>query len=91
MEYFTDIYSKICGSIGIRPITFIIRDLWHEAEWLLQTIWFFLGVTAGIYWGWKVTLILWAVYSFGYINGHLFWGKKWIKGQEEIIERVVEK
>jgi len=81
-----NIYKALWARIGGRKWTWIIRDVWHEAEWVMQTIWFGLGVLAcwlGISFNlplWTLA-ILWAVYTFGYLNGHLFWGKKWIKGQ----------
>jgi len=36
----------------------------------------------GITLGWQIALIIWGIYTFGYINGHFHWGKKWIKGQK---------
>lgn len=52
----------------------------------MQTLWFFGGVAVGVYlcseFGWKIVGIAWAIYTFGYINGHFHWGTKWIKGQE---------
>jgi len=65
-----------------RPFTFFWRDIYHEAEWLIQLIWFSIGVTVGIFFGWKIALIIWGIYTLGYINGHLHWGKDWIKGQK---------
>jgi len=86
-----DIYKWFWSKLGGRPWTYIIRDVWHEAEWLLQTIWFWMGVAAcflyvvpdwHLNW-WQKLLVLWGIYTFGYINGHLFWGTKWIKGQPD--------
>jgi len=76
-----NIYKWLWSKIGGRPWTYIIRDIWNEAEWLIQLIWFGIGVSCGVYFGWKLALIAWGIYTFGYISGHLFWGTKWIKGQ----------
>ena len=75
-------YKAIWSKIGGRPFTYILRDIWHEAEWVFQTIFFGLGVlTAWLTNSWSLTLILWGVYTLGYIAGHLFWGKDYIKIQ----------
>jgi hypothetical protein len=77
-----NIYKWFWSKIGGRPWTYIIRDVYHEAEWLIQTIWFALGVVVGLFSIWQVAVFLWLIYTFGYINGHLFWGTKWIQGQK---------
>lgn len=75
-------YKWFWSKLGGRPWTYIIRDIWNEAEWLIQAIWFALGMLAATYWGWKIALIAWGIYTFGYLNGHLFWGTRWIRGQK---------
>ena len=92
--------------IGGRKWTYILRDIYHEAEWLTQTILFWGGVVAFYvllkfllpYFVYdalsliivgallnltlKILGIFWAVYTLGYLNGHLHWGKKYIKGEK---------
>lgn len=75
-------YKMLWQNIGGRPWTYIGRDIYHETEWLMQVVWFGLGVVVGFFFGWKAALIFWAIYTFGYINGHFFWGTSWIKGQK---------
>jgi len=58
-----------------------LRDIWHEAEWVFQTFFFALGALCLWLCDWKFTGIIWGVYTFGYIAGHLWWGKNWIRGQ----------
>jgi len=74
-------YKKLWSHIGGRPWTYIIRDVWHEAEWLMQLFWFGLGFWAAFCISWQWGLVAWGIYTFGYINGHCHWGTKWIKGQ----------
>jgi len=77
-----NLYKWLWTRIGKRAWTFIWRDLWHEAEYLMQALWFFSGVAVGVYFGWKIALIAWGIYTYGFINGHFFWGTKWIRGQK---------
>ena len=93
-------YKKIWFWAG-RPFTYIWRDIYHESEWLVSTLWFWMGALAScgiikllllIFPG-KLTVDLvisciliicgigWAIYTFGYIRGHIHWGKDWQKGQ----------
>jgi hypothetical protein len=76
-----DFYKKLWSLIGGRPWTYIMRDIYHEAEWLIQMIWFFIGILIYHFFGWWGVLGFCIVYAFGYINGHLHWGTKWIKNQ----------
>lgn len=82
MSQMSNIYKWLWTRVGGRPWTYIWRDIYHQAEWLVQAIWFFGGVLVGIYWGYELALIAWGVYTFGYINGHVNWGTKWLKGQK---------
>jgi len=77
-----NLYKRLWSKIGGRPWTYIWRDLYHQAEWLMQALWFFGGVAVGVYFGWKYALIAGAIYTLGYINGHFHWGTKWIQGQQ---------
>jgi len=75
------IYRSLWSKLGGRPWTFIWRDLWTQAEFLMQSLWFFSGVAIGIYLGWKWALIAWGIYFYGFINGHFFWGTEHKLGQ----------
>lgn len=77
-----DWYKELWSRIGGRPWTFIYRDIWHKYEWFPQMQWLFTGAVAYLFLGWKGLLFSIAVYTYGYINGHFFWGTKWIRGQK---------
>lgn len=83
-----DLYKKLWSLVGGRPWTYIYRDIWHRYEIVVQTQWFFFGVLAlyaaehWLYMPWgRVCLIFWVVYFLGYLNGHFFWGRRYIPGQ----------
>ena len=76
-----DPYKKLYSLIGGRPWTFIWRDLYHGAPYVIQLLWFNIGLWVGINFGWQFAYIIWGVYTFGFIEGHFHWGKGWIKGQ----------
>lgn len=82
------LYKKLWSLVGGRPWTYIYRDIWHRYEIVVQAQWFFLGVLslyAAEHWlnlPWHVVcLIFWVIYTLGYINGHFFWGRRYIPGQ----------
>jgi len=68
--------------IGGRPWTHIWRDIYHMAPLVIQVLWFFIGVAIFIWQGWIGVGIFWAIYAFGFLEGHFHWGTKWIKGQQ---------
>ena len=76
-----DPYKKLWSLIGGRPWTYIYRDIWHKVEILMQIQWFWTAVL--VLWlldvdiPIKKLLMYWAVYIFGYIQGHFFWGAKY--------------
>lgn len=79
-------YKKAWSLIGGRPWTFISRDFWNSAEIVMQALWFWtaililhlLGVSIPV----KTLLVGWAIYTYGYVNGHIFWGTDWKKGEK---------
>ena len=75
-------YKWWWSKIGGRPWTYIWRDIYHQAEWLIFLIWFMIGVAVYYFWGWWGVLGFWVSFTFGYINGHFHWGTKWIEGQK---------
>jgi len=81
-----NIYKALWSRIGGRPWTFIYRDLWHTYEILMQAQWFWTAVLIiwllGVSIPLQELLIGWAIYIFGYIMGHFFWGRKWIPNQQ---------
>jgi len=77
-----NIYKWLWSKVGGRPWTYIWRDIYHQAEYLIFAIWFFVGVVIYHYLGWFGVLLFWVFFTFGYINGHFHWGSKWIKGQQ---------
>ena len=79
-----DAYKKLWSLIGGRPWTFISRDIYHKAEYLvlvsLFTGGYFLGRSNLVSWKWFVILMV--VYTIGFIHGHVFWGKRYIPGEK---------
>jgi len=78
----SNLYKWLWTKIGGRPWTYILRDLWTEAEWLWQLVWFGLGVLVCYFFDWKIAMISFGIYTIGFIGGHLWWGTKHIKRQE---------
>jgi len=76
-----DPYKKLWSLIGGRMWTHIWRDLWHQAEFLMMMLWFFTGIGIYIWLGWFGVLLFCIFHTYGFLNGHFFWGKKWIPGQ----------
>ena len=68
--------------IGGRPLTYQLRDLWYRAEfvWIIGLI--AVGVWMGHNLDWLEVLKWMAVFTIGYIAGHLFWGKKYQENQQ---------
>lgn len=76
------LYKKLWSKIGGRPWTYIYRDLWHKYEWFVQLQWFWIGIAVYHYLGMIGVAVFWGVYTLGYINGHFFWGTRYIPGQQ---------
>lgn len=77
-----NLYKELWSRIGGRPWTYILRDAWAKAEfvWIVGLV--SLGIWLGHNYGWKQIMIGWLIFSAGYLFGHLFWGTKYIPGQE---------
>lgn len=75
-------YKWLWSRVGGRPWTYIWRDIYRQAEYVIQLLWFSIGVAVGVSFGWKLAFIIWGIYSIGFIFGHLHWGTKYIKGQQ---------
>jgi hypothetical protein len=76
-----DLYKWLWSHIGGRPWTYIIRDFYHEVEFVV-----ILGMLAlGYYLARRVSLhdfvSILVVLAAGYLLGHLFWGTRYIPGQ----------
>jgi len=82
------IYKKLWSIIGGRPWTWIYRDVWHKLEWFPQMQWFFTGLLIYHFFGWFGTIFFCVIYTYGYINGHFFWGKTYIENQQPLDEEV---
>jgi len=74
-------YKWLWTHVGGRPWTYIWRDIYHQAEWIIQMLWLCIGAVIGIYFGWVGVAIFAGVYTYGYLNGHFHWGTKYIQGQ----------
>ncbi|MEW6141972.1 MAG: hypothetical protein AB1597_02300 [Chloroflexota bacterium] len=68
--------------LGGRPWTYILRDIYHEVEWLVQTVFFAIGAVAGHFAPWWLLVAAWSLYTAGYVSGHLFWGTRYRPGQQ---------
>jgi len=74
-------YKKLWFWAG-RPFTYILRDIWHKAEFVCIVALIAIGVWAGHHFDWLTILKAMAVFTAGYIGGHLFWGKEYISNQQ---------
>jgi len=82
-----NLYKKLWSLIGGRPWTYIYRDIWDNLEWFPQMQWAATGILFELLrhykgWPWWAHFIWVGIYSFGYINGHFFWGRDKIFGQK---------
>jgi len=79
-----NLYRWLWTRIGGRPWTYISRDIYHELEYLiLVSIFiggFWLGKSELVSWKWFLVIL--AAYTIGYIQGHSFWGTKYIPNQQ---------
>ena len=75
-------YKKLWSLIGKRPWTYIWRDIYHQAEFVIFALWFFIGVGVYVWIGWFGVLLYWIFFTYGYISGHFHWGTKYIEGQK---------
>ena len=62
--------------------SYILRDAWHKCEfvWIIGLI--AVGVAVGHHFDWLAVLGVMAVFTIGFIGGHLFWGKDYVEGQK---------
>ena len=78
-----DPYKKLWSLVGSRPWTYISRDIYHKAEYVvlvgLFTAGFFLGKSELVSMGWFLVIMI--AYTIGFIHGHFFGGKKYIPGE----------
>ncbi len=63
-----------------RPFTYIIRDFYHAHPILWTWLAVLLGYSLGF---WLVSFDSFIKISLGILMGHLFWGKGWLKGEQE--------
>lgn len=77
-----NIYQWLWERIGGRPWTYIIRDFYHAFEWCIIIMLILAGVTMGKHLSWLQVWLVLGIFTIGYIGGHLFFGKDWLKGQK---------
>ena len=68
--------------IGGRPFTYILRDVYHKAEFLWIIVLVAIGVAIGHHYDWVTVLKIMVIFTIGYICGHLFWGKEYQEGEK---------
>ena len=76
-----NLYKALWSKIGGRPWTYIVRDIWHQLEYFMQAGWFFIGIAVYIWLGWMGVLLFWLFYTWGYVNGHFFYGTDYTPNQ----------
>jgi len=76
-----NLYKMLWSRIGGRPWTYIWRGIYHTAPIVIQVLWFFIGLAIYLWGGWLGVGIFWAIYTFGFIEGHFHWGTRYIAGQ----------
>ena len=75
-------YKKLWSLIGGRPWTYISRDIYHKAEYVVLMGLLIVGFYASkVLTDVEFWVILGAI-SLGFIWGHFFWGRPYIPGQE---------
>ena len=77
-----NLYKKLWSLVGGRPWTYIYRDIYRKFEYFIQLQWFVTGWFIYYYFGLKGIIAFLVSYTWGYINGHFFWGSKIVKGQK---------
>ena len=77
----TKFYRFIWSNTTGRPYTYILRDLWHKAEFFWIVVLVSAGVWLGHNYDWKTIMVGWLLFSLGYLAGHLFWGTPYIPDQ----------
>ena len=75
-------YKWLWSRVGGRPWTFILRDFYHQFEYFILLIPLLLGYYVQPYLCARDLWIIIGALTIGYVCGHLFWGKKYIEGQE---------
>jgi hypothetical protein len=77
-----NLYRRLWQTIGGRPWTYILRDIWHKYEGLCIIGTIIVGAALG-HWLWPLVFWLLLVFALGYLSGHLFWGTRYIPGQQD--------
>ena len=74
-------YKKLWSITSGRPFTYILRDVWHKAEfvWIIGLI--SIGVWMGHNFDWIEVLKIMSIFTMGFIFGHLFWGRDYVESQ----------
>jgi hypothetical protein len=75
-------YKWLWTRIGGRPWTYIIRDFYHRYEWFWIAGLIYGGAWAGCRWGLDTILKALAIFTLGYVTGHLFWGTKYVEDEK---------
>ena len=75
-------YKWWWSKIGGRPWTFIMRDFYHNFEYLSIIGFFALGYFLRPYFTEREFIIAVTVGTVCFLLGHLFWGKKYIPNQK---------
>lgn len=84
MKHLASFYQWLWRHIGGRPWTYILRDYYHEAEYVVIVGMLALGYFAANYeWLDRGEFALFTLsLTAGYILGHLFWGTRWVPGEK---------
>ncbi len=77
-----NLYKELWSRIGGRPWTFISRDVWHQIEYVPIVVLLMVGFALGRSLTWWEFGQLLIAFTIGYILGHFFWGRDYIKNQQ---------
>ena len=78
-----NLYKKLWSLTPInRPFTYFLRDVWHKCPFVWTMGLIALGVAMGHNLDWIEVLKWMAIFTAGFIFGHLFWGKKYIPDEK---------
>lgn len=84
-----DIYRWLWSHTTGRPYTYILRDIWHKAEFVWIVALIAVGVVLGHHFDWVTILEIMGIFTIGFTFGHLFWGRAYQEDQGLPIDKEI--